>query len=942
MLNLGLLAFTQPWLLAALIGLPLIWFLLRVTPPAPRTLSFPAVRLLLGLDPPEETPARTPLWLILLRMLILLFIIVGLAQPLINPADRLPGSGPVVLVIDNGWAAAKNWDSKVNAIRELIDRAEREERSVVVLRTAVASPDGQADVSPLLPAGEARELVQSLQPQPWPVERMMVLDALESRGPDTLDLDGSAYIVWLSDGLSDDDSGAFVSKLKTLGDVTIMRGQTGGLAKLVRPPFDIGLDLVIPIERAESGGTETVTLSALTDDGVTVAREPADFQVGETTTELRLQLPTELRNRVSRLSLEGERSAGATYLLDESTRRRPVGLVTTGAEQQSQPLLSEIYYLQRALEPYSEVRQGSIDDLLAREIAVLALPDIGSLTSRERTRLTEWVSGGGLLLRFSGPRMASGGDDDLLPVRLRGGDRVLSGALTWDSPASLSGFAAGTPFAGLEIAGDVRINRQVLAEPSLELGEKTWVRLSDGTPLITADQRESGWIVLVHTTANTDWSNLALSGLFVEMLRRIVAVSQGVADGNANSVPLPPLEVMNGFGRLMPPTAAVMPLPATDSQGKANAAAGSSTQPETAVDAGHPPGFYGADVKQRIAHNLASHLPPLEALASFAGVRTAYYSKNGEIDLKPWLLLAALVLALADMLLSLFMRGLISPKLRSPSLSSTAATILAGLCAVFLGAALCLPASLALAQNVTDEARALEATLETRLAFVITGADRVDAISEAGLQGLTRILRRRTSVEAGEPLGVNIERDELAFFPLLYWPISIEQPTPSPVAARKLNSYLNNGGTILFDLRDPSATARIQGQQSRTNQALQRLTSDIDVPSLEPVPAEHVLRKSFYLMQDFPGRYAGGTLWIETGESQANDGVARVIVGSNDWAGAWATGEYGRPVLPVIPGKEPQREMAYRFGVNLVMYALTGNYKADQVHVPFILERLGQ
>ena len=103
-----------------------------------------------------------------------------------------------------------------------------------------------------------------------------------------------------------------------------------------------------------------------------------------------------------------------------------------------------------------------------------------------------------------------------------------------------------------------------------------------------------------------------------------------------------------------------------------------------------------------------------------------------------------------------------------------------------------------------------------------------------------------------------------------------------------------------------------------------------------------MLTKSFYLMQDFPGRFTGGALWIGTAEGRVNDGVASVMVGSNDWAGAWAISEFGRPLYAVVPGGERQRELAYRVGVNLVMYALTGNYKADQVHVPFILERLGQ
>ena len=115
-----------------------------------------------------------------------------------------------------------------------------------------------------------------------------------------------------------------------------------------------------------------------------------------------------------------------------------------------------------------------------------------------------------------------------------------------------------------------------------------------------------------------------------------------------------------------------------------------------------------------------------------------------------------------------------------------------------------------------------------------------------------------------------------------------------------------------------------------------------------------MLTKSFYLLRSFPGRWDGGRLWVEadTGTSSASpnggrkaqhaDGVTSIIVTSNDFAAAWATDDRGRGLYPVQPGGEQQREMAFRTGINIVMHALTGNYKADQVHVPALLERLGQ
>ena len=921
MLTLGSFAFAQPWVLLALAGLPLLWLLLRVTPPAPRTQSFPALRLLFGLRSPEETPARTPLWLILLRMAIAALVIVGLAQPLLNPTTRLSGSGPLVLVIDDGWSAARNWQDRQIELDSLLDQAEREARPVIVLSTAPDALEQPPAPTGLLAAADARRLVQGVKPKPWAVDRAAALGATE-----TLDLDGSAHVVWLSDGLDHGEAADLGKRLQRLGRLDLLRDRDAGLARLLLPPDNDGVALVARVQRPSGEGADLAAVLATADDGTLVARTPVTFEAGETVGTARIELPVEMRNRIARLAIEGEHSAGAVMLLDERWRRRPVGLVSTGPIEDAQPLLSELYYLERALDPFTELRRGAIAELLQRELAALVVTDFGQLVDEDRDRLLTWIEQGGLLLRFAGPRLAEariargGADPDaLLPVRLRGGDRTLSGVLTWDQPARLAPFDTASPFSGLEVPADVLIQRQVLAEPSLELGEKTWARLADGTPLVTAERRGDGWTVLVHTTANTDWSSLALSGLFVEMLRRVVEVSQGVAAGGEVEGALPPIETLNGFGVLGPPEATTL-------------AADHAVLEGGLIGPRHPPGYYGVG-GLRHAHNLSTAGPDLRPIDDLpSGINVGFYAKDQETDLKPWLLAAALVLLLADLVIALALRGLLGTAVRH----GTAVVALVAL----------LPLAEAFAQTgaatSTNDARALEATLQTRLAYVRTHVPSVDDVSRAGLEGLTRVLQRRTSIEPGPPLGVDLARDELAFFPLLYWPITPGQRTPSEIEVRKLNEFMRNGGTILIDLREPTIGGQTIGPGSRGTQALQRLTEGLDVPPLGPVPPDHVLTKSFYLMQEFPGRFSGGTLWVEAAESVVNDGVAPVMIGSNDWAGAWAVNEFGRPLFAVVPGGERQRELAYRFGVNVAMYAMTGNYKADQVHVPFILERLGQ
>ncbi|MGD1879933.1 MAG: DUF4159 domain-containing protein [Kiloniellaceae bacterium] len=930
MMNFGLIAFAQPWLLLALIGLPVLWLLLRLTPPAPRRMAFPAIRLLAGLKAPEETPARTPWWLLLLRLLIVTLIILALAQPLLNPQARLAGSGPLVLVVDDGWAAARFWPARQIAAASLLAQAEREDRAVVVLTTAPGAQDTPPEASGLLSATEARRLLQGLKPKPWPADHSAAVAAVAD-----LELPGAANVVWLSDGLASPDSTALAAALQKLGSLRVLREEGDGLARLALAPATEGVDLVARALRAGPEGPSEAAVLAIAGDGRIVTKVPLVFEPGETEARALLDLPTEMRNRIALLSIEGETTAGATVLLDERWRRRPVGLVVEGTDQEAQPLLSESYYLESALQPFTELRKGTVGDLLQRQIAVLAVPDSVILSADERSQVGAWVSRGGLLLRFAGPHSAApasqgagqaAGGDDLLPVRLRGGDRTLGGALTWDTPARLAPFGADSPFAELALPDDVVIRRQVLAEPSLDLGDKTWARLTDGTPLVTAARRGDGWLVLFHTTANTDWSNLPISGLFVEMLRRVMAVSQGVDSGGGGQA-LPPLEIMDGFGSLGAPPATVLAL---------------DTSEENASPIGprHPPGYYGND-SLRQAHNLSRFVPELAPLGRLpAGVTAGLYHDSPERDLKPWLLAAALILALADLLISLALRGLLRPNSPGGQRGRQGAATAAALClGLFLAASVLVPPATAQESN---EARALEATQMTRLAFVVTGDDAVDELSRAGLLGLTRVLERRTSVEAGPPLGIRLGRDDMAFFPLVYWPITATQPTLATEQVDQVNSFLAHGGTILFDLREASAGAQIFGGGSRGTQDLQRLTRGITIPPLAPVPTDHVLRKSFYLMEDFPGRFVGGTLWLEAPNENVNDGVASILIGSNDWAGAWAVNELGRPLNAVVPGGPRQREMAYRFGITLVMYALTGNYKADQVHIPFILERLGQ
>jgi hypothetical protein len=542
---------------------------------------------------------------------------------------------------------------------------------------------------------------------------------------------------------------------------------------------------------------------------------------------------------------------------------------------------------------------------------------------------------------------------DIAPVTLRQGERALGGAMSWSEPQVLADFPAFGPFAGMPRATDITVSRQVLAEPTPDLAERTWASLADGTPLVTTKDVEAGRIVLFHTSAEATWSNLPLSGNFVEMLRRLVQMARAggaAAPGSAAgaAVTLPPYRLLTANGILTTETGTARPI-----------AIAAGQTPVASFD--HPPGLYGTED----GYSAVNLLPPKTVLAPFdtaLGGRTIQREglAGGEaVSLRPALFAAAFALLLLDSLVVLFMNGAFSRRPgRGPAKPRTAGSAAAAIMAVFgLGLALALlqPAP-SFAQEMAPgaaakpgDAQILERLDTTHLAYVQTGEADVDRISEQGLDGLSQFLTYRTTLEPGAPVGLDISKDELSFYPIIYWPISASAPMPSQASISRIDAYMRNGGTVLFDTRDQFSS--LGGGTSANGQRLQEILANIDIPPLEPTPENHVLTRTFYLLKDFPGRYRGSPLWVEarqdaknTGSqlSSSGDGVTPILITGNDFAGAWAVDAQGNSVLPTVPPDDMQREYAYRAGVNIMMYMLTGNYKADQVHVPALLERLGQ
>jgi hypothetical protein len=191
-------------------------------------------------------------------------------------------------------------------------------------------------------------------------------------------------------------------------------------------------------------------------------------------------------------------------------------------------------------------------------------------------------------------------------------------------------------------------------------------------------------------------------------------------------------------------------------------------------------------------------------------------------------------------------------------------------------------------------------------------------------------IARRTSIEtANDAVPVRLGAPGLHRTPMLY--LSGDGPLPpfgeDEIAG--LRRHLLYGGFLLVDAADASDGSGFDAAVRR------ELAKVLPAAPLEPIPRDHVLNKTFYLVDRQGGRVLVKP-WLE---AQILDGRLAVVYSQNDLGGAWARTELGDWEYPCTPGGEPQRETAIRLGVNLAMYALCTDYKDDAVHLPFILRR---
>jgi hypothetical protein len=918
------LSFLQPIILLAFISLPLLWLILRVTPPPPKVIKIPTFRFIKELKPEDHTSKDTPLWLLLLRLLAISLIIFGFAGPVLNAQSYLKGQLPPRIVIDNSWQGAAAWDSMIAKGVAIAEEAGRENLNIRITLTA-DDLTARSWLGNEMGAKEASARLKALEPQSWPADYKALTETLEKDKK-------SYHSYFLSGGLYQETQEDFFELLVERGGLDIFIPSETTLPyvlsndnkKLNSDDHEGGL--YATLKAAHSSQTaRPLTINALDNgngiiDRLKITPDMWDNENDKIEADIHFDLPAKLVSKVQRLQLGDQRTAASTLIVDPALSRKSIGLVKVMGEKDNKAYIGPAFYLNRALSPYADITEGPLSEILKSQPDIIILPDDIASFSEQLNDMQDWLEKGGILIRFSGPRLlenaqgastVSSSLNQFLPLSLRRGGRSMGGELSWESAMPLAEFSEDSLFFGLPKAEDVKIKQMVLAEPGDYLDSRSWARLEDGTPIVTYDTRGNGLIVLFHVTATPDWSTLPLSGLYVEMLKRIIDLSAMPKDqrselGDRANVNLSPIYTLGGYGQIQSPSPAIKPLSAL------------LDEKNITLSLSIPPGLYAGQGLSKTL-NLGNKITDMTILNADNLPRASalqYYQSSKEERPGSLILYIALLLLTADLAACFLFVG----KKGALSKAVGKSIIVAGVTLFMLSSASAAQASEYLERNMSEYAD------NFYLAFIRSEDENLNNTVEKGLEELAITLNMRTSAEPVGIISLDVNNDELSFFPLIYWPVVSGQSALDVTTMNKIQNYLDHGGMILFDVQSSGAL-----DTNTTNEDLRRLIGRLNIAPLEIVPEGHALSRSFYLLDNYPGLHPDYPVWVEQKEDTRIADAGSVLIGSNQWAHSWARGSGSN-----------QEEMAMRFGVNLVMYALTGNYKTDQVHVKHILERLGE
>lgn len=331
-MSLSAITFLYPAMLAGLLALPIVWLLIRSAPRSPKTVVFPAARILRGLKSKRRDIQRAPIWQTILRCLILTLLIIAAARPVMNRNDFAANDGAILIIADNGWDSAANWRQYRTALQQIANQARFELQTVYIAQTAPEAagattwklPDIVGPVSP----NDTKNLFDRLQPRPWPSDYTALSDLISER-PEMNRAVGS--ILWLTSEMDSPGKAKIASELLDIAPITTISPTiTDRIA--IRSLSRSGTGMLATLAHNRDDQPREINLLARGERGNVILRHTVEITPDSDQSDVAILLPRDISNAIQSVGIEGIESAASVFQTGARWQQRRVGVVVSSGD----------------------------------------------------------------------------------------------------------------------------------------------------------------------------------------------------------------------------------------------------------------------------------------------------------------------------------------------------------------------------------------------------------------------------------------------------------------------------------------------------------------------------------------------------------------------------------------------------------------------------------
>ena len=889
-------SFDYPYLLFFALFLPFIWNFLKTSPPLPNLKKFPAIVFLAKKKSLDQTPKKISYPIVILRFMILIFLIVGFSQPQINRANNNQIQN--LIILDNSWLSGTSWIDRKQKIVELIRSQESELNNFSIITTTEFSEGNFFNLNNKKPS-EIIEFISSLEPLSWEPNYSLLHEQLKENK--------KIYdnIYWFTEPLIDKDKDILHSYLskknlkiikssetKILPIVKFSQKKNNTYEFVISHPLNVFSKGVI-----DSFDKEKKLLYRVSYEEKSIKKNGMFF------TKILINIPISISNKINYFQLNKINSSATKMYLSKIQTKKTLGIVSINQNEKSLKFNSGNYFVDKALGNKFETKKNSLENLINMKLKLLFIDDLLLINKKIDSKIISWVKKGGTLIKFGGTNMINSILDESESsfknnFSLTGRIISVDSQLSLKKSLKISNISVNSPLYGLQVPDEVRVKQYIESQPSITSKKiNVWLSLENGTPLISSISLQKGKIIFFHIPSNATWSNLPLSYFFLEIIERIVNQTQG--DKLKKDKILKPFLNLNAMGELIKPSAQSLNIDKKIEKDSIK------------VNYNYPPGLYKDNENFYALNQSDNLLYTFRINKDFDNQNFQEITSNRTLNFGPFFLISAFFLFFLDTLVTLFLRQLL--KIEKTKFFLVTVVL------IFYSS------------NPYSKSFDIEKVMSNKIGYIVTGDDKVDKVTHNGLKVLSKFISNKTAAIFSEPTPIDLKEDKLLYYPIIYWTTDSDQK----VLPKKIRRFLNDGGLLLIDCKLDELNFMI----NKCLDSFQKLLKNNQIGQFKEIDEKHAMSKSFYIINNFPGR-KNNPIYFATTELGDFDNTASVIIGNNDWVGAWAKNENNEFLFSLLQNDLKQRNVSFKFGVNLLIYSLTGNYKTDQVHIPEFLKRI--